>query len=411
MHRTIKIIATICAAFSLLVFASIVFFKFTIPNRINIVEGSNYAHQNIFGINILSFKSQKNVNNIQNRKNSENEAEIMLLNIIPIKKATIINSKRKYVVLGGDLFGIKMYTDGVIIVDVDDVETDDGIKNPAKNAGIKIGDIVKSVDGVTVTSTSHFSKILQNSKGKKIKITLLRNGKQITVNFKTLKEAYTGKYRAGLWVRDSAAGLGTISFYNPENNSFGGLGHAIYDVDTNEIMPLKYGEMCNVTINGVYKSSKGSIGELSGILDSESIGTVCINGETGVYGFSCCPQNDLIPVAVKQEVKEGKAQIVCTVNEKTEFYDIEITRIFSKPNSINKDMIIKITDNRLLSLTGGIVQGMSGSPIIQNGMFVGAVTHVFVNNPRQGYAILAEKMLETSTCQEMQKQEQLNKAS
>ena len=411
MHRIIRIFATICAVFSLLIFISILFIEFAIPNRINVVEGTDYYNKTFFGVDIINFKSQKNVNNIQSRHNSQSEAEVMFLNIIPVKKTTITNSKRKYVALGGEIFGIKMFTDGIIVADIDDVETEDGIKNPAKNAGIKIGDIIKAVDGVVVTSTSHFSKIVQNSKGKAIKIKLLRDGKEIVVYFKTLKEAQTGKYRAGLWVRDSTAGLGTISFYNPENNSFGGLGHAIYDVDTNEIIPLKYGAICPATINGVYKSSKGTVGELSGILSSNSIGRICVNCETGVYGFVNSPKKDLIPVAVKQEVKEGNAQIACTVNGKTEFYDIEITRIFYKPTSINKDMIIKITDDRLLNLTGGIVQGMSGSPIIQNGMFVGAVTHVFVNNPKQGYAILAEKMLETSTCQEMQKQEQINKAS
>ncbi len=410
MRKTIKVFATICAVISFLIFVSIIYLELSIPDRINLIEGKSYD-KTFFGMEILNFDFPKSVNRTQNEDVLENEAEVMLLNIIPVKKTIITNSKRKYVVLGGELFGVKLYTDGIIVVDIDDVETDDGVKNPAKEAGIKIGDIIKTVDGVAVTSTAHLTKILQNSNGKQLRICIERNGKSLEITFKTMKESQTGKYCAGLWVRDSTAGLGTVSFYNPENNSFGGLGHAIYDVDTNDIMPLKSGEMCLATINGIYKSTKGNIGELSGIISRNSVGTIHLNHETGVYGFTEIPTNSYIPVATKQEVKTGKAQLLCTVNDKKEYYDIEIIRIFKNPKSVNKDMIIKITDDNLLEITGGIVQGMSGSPIVQNGMLVGAVTHVFVNNPKQGYAIMAERMLETSTCQEMQKQEQFNKAS
>lgn len=400
-----------CATFSAIVFISIFAIDFLIPDKINIVDSNPYSEYDIFGFEILNFDSNHIVTKIQNNEFSDNETQVKLLNIIPVKKTVINNTKRQYVVLGGENFGIKIYTDGVVIVGMDCVETENGTKNPAKEAGFKVGDIIKTVDDVYIQSNSHFAKILQASNGKQLNIKIERQGREQNIRFMTLKEKNTNKYRAGLWVRDSTAGLGTISFYNPENGSFAGLGHGVYDIDTGKILPLGKGEVCSVTISDIYESKKGNVGELCGVLDSKTTGNLCINCEMGVYGFVTCPQKEKIPVAIKSEVKQGKAQIACSVNNKVEYYDIEITKVFSKSPSVNKDMIIKITDEKLIDITGGIVQGMSGSPIIQNGMLVGAVTHVFVNNPKQGYAILAEKMLETSNCQEMQKQKQINKAS
>ena len=411
MYRLIRIFSVVLSVLSVMIFALIFIFNFFIPDKITVIDSNPYSDYNFLGIELLNFQSQKNVNLIQNEKSKEDKIQVNLLNIIPIKETVISNSKRQYVVLGGECFGIKMYTDGVVVVDIDDVETEFGAKSPAKSSGIKIGDVIKKVDNIYIKSNSHFSKLLQESKGREMEFEIIRDGKKQKVKFNTLKEKDSNKYCAGLWVRDSTAGLGTISFYNPENNSFAGLGHAVYDIDTNKCLPLKNGEFCPVTINGIYKSDKGNVGELCGVLGNKVLGSLCINCDVGVYGFTTCPNKEQIPVAIKSEIKTGKAQIVCSVDNTTKYYDVEITRIFAKSNDVNKDMIIKVVDGDLIEKTGGIVQGMSGSPIIQNGMLVGAVTHVFVNNPKQGYAILAEKMLETSTCQEMQKHEQLNKAS
>lgn len=406
LHRLLRFSAIMLTFVSIVVFILIFLAELIIPDKITVVEDRPYETPKFFGIHFYQFDSDDEINVIMNEKNIENSSEIKILNIIPVKNTVITSIKRKYVTPGGELFGIKMYTDGVIVVDTDDVETDDGVKNPADDSGIKVGDIIKKINGISVSSTNHLSKLLQSSNGKKVKMTIERDGKELIVDYNTYKETVTGKYRAGLWVRDSTAGLGTITFYNPENGSFGGLGHAIYDVDTNELMPIKNGEISDATVNGLYKSSKGNVGELCGLLKSESCGKLCINSETGVYGFTKCRKSEQIPVAVNQEIEKGKAQIICTVNDETKYYDVEIMRIFSNSNSVNKDMIIKVTDEELIGITGGIVQGMSGSPIIQNGMLVGAVTHVFVNNPTQGYAIFAERMLETSTCQEMKRYEQ-----
>ncbi len=413
MHSFFKILSVAGALLCLLIYSIIYLGEQTIPDKITIIENEDYIFPNILGMNLYSLDSEKQVGvTLETVKASQNTSEIKFLNIIHVKNTVITNSKRQYVITGGEIFGIKLYTDGVIIVDIDEIETDKGLVCPAKESGIKVGDIIKSVNGKVITSSSHLSKILQESKGSEIKISLLRDNKMTEIKFKTVKEKDSGNYKAGLWVRDSTAGLGTVTFYNTENNTFAGLGHPIFDIDTNEIMPIKTGVMAEATISGLYKSSFGNVGELCGILTGESKGTLCLNDQTGVYGYCLTSKSDMLPVAVRQEVSEGKAQIRCTIdNAGPQLYDVEITKIYPNSSSINKDMIIKVTDEKLLNITGGIVQGMSGSPIIQNGMLVGAVTHVFVNNPKQGYAIFAERMLETSNMQDKVSSKDLQTAS
>ncbi len=412
MHSLFKFLAVACAIFCLFIYSIILLGEQIIPDKITIIENQNYNAPNLFGFSLYSIDSQKLVDAKIDNVKAETETEIKLLNIIPVKNTVITNSKRQYVVMGGEIFGIKLYTDGVIIVEIDEIETENGVVSPGKDAGIKIGDIVKTVNGKPVSSSAHLSKILQESKGSEIKISLLRNGKTVNIKFKTVKEKDSGNYRAGLWVRDSTAGLGTVTFYNTSNNTFAGLGHPIFDIDTNEIMPIKTGIMSEAYISGLYKSAFGNVGELCGTLTGKNLGTLSLNDQTGIYGYCLAKDNEKIPVAVKQEVREGNAQIRCTVDDTgPQYYDIEITKIYSNSSSVNKDMIIKITDKNLLDKTGGIVQGMSGSPIIQNGMLVGAVTHVFVNNPKQGYAIFAERMLETSNNQDKVDEKTLKTAS
>ncbi len=395
-----------------MIFSVIYLGEKSIPDNITVIENEEFNISNVFGINLFSMGDDSQLDTVMKSSINPHKTQIKLLNIIPVKNTTIKNEKRQYVVPGGELFGIKLYTDGVIIVDFEEIETDDGTVCPAKISNLKTGDIVKSINGISVISSSHFSKLLQESKGEKLKMSILRNDETIEIEFQTVFEKGTNKYRAGLWVRDSTAGLGTVTFYNKNNNTFAGLGHPIYDIDTNKIMPMKSGVMADVKLNGLNKSSFGKVGELCGTLTGKEKGVLFLNDETGIYGYSNYDKSTEIPVAVKTEVNEGKAKILCTVtNSEPQIYEIEIVKIYSNATSVNKDMIIKITDENLLNTTGGIVQGMSGSPIIQNGMLVGAVTHVFVNNPKQGYAIFAERMLETSNCQEIMTSEQLKNVS
>ena len=413
MHGFIKKLTVLCTVICLMIYSAIYVGEKTIPDNITVIENEDYNISDVLGMNLFSIGYKSQSDNVLKTSNlSQKLTEVKFLNIIPVKDTVIRNSKREYVVPGGELFGIKLYTDGVIIVDFEEIETKTGKTCPAKIADLKIGDIVKSINKISVTSSSHFSKLLQESKGKTVQMSILRNGKIINVKFDTVLEKESNKYRAGLWVRDSTAGLGTVTFYNQENNTFAGLGHPIYDIDTNEIMPMKSGVMAEVTLSGLNRSSFGKVGELCGTLTGKENGILILNNETGIYGYSFINKTTQIPVAVRTEIKEGKADIICTVKDsEPEIYEVEITKIYSNSTSVNKDMVIKVTDEELLETTGGIVQGMSGSPIIQNGMLVGAVTHVFVNNPKQGYAIFAERMLETSNNQKKISKEKLKDVS
>lgn len=398
MCNFFKFISAVCTALCVVVFSLVYVGQKSIPDKIITVENSSYEIKNIFGISLfrLNLQNEKEVVSGTARA-SQNEAEIELFNIIPVKTAEVTNSKRKYVVLGGELFGVKLYTEGVIVVDTDVVETENGKENPAEKAGLKVGDIIKYINNKKISSTKELTKEIQKSNGNKMNFTVVRNNRNITIEFKTYKEKSSGKYKAGLWVRDSTAGLGTVTFYNLSDNSFAGLGHGIYDVDTNEIMPMNSGEVFSAYVKGIYKSGAGSVGELCGVITGKAKGDLCFNNDMGVYGFTKTSKRDLIPVAVKQEVATGAAKIYCTLDDGgVKGYDIEIKKIFSNSDSVNKDMIIMVTDKSLIEKTGGIVQGMSGSPIIQNGKLVGAVTHVFVNDPTKGYAIFVEKMIDTA---------------
>ena len=206
-----------------------------------------------------------------------------------------------------------------------------------------------------------------------------------------------GQYRVGIWVRDSSAGIGTLTFFVPQYGMFAGLGHAVCDVDTGQILPLRQGEAVNVRIKGSYKGRSGTPGELCGIFTTEPIGPILRNTETGLYGETDALPSDTeaLPIALYYEVRQGEATILADVDENgPRAYRVEITKLFVNPDAHQKNLIVKVTDPSLIEKTGGIVQGMSGCPILQNGMIVGAVTHVFLNDPLQGFGVYAQTMLE-----------------
>lgn len=324
-------------------------------------------------------------------------AQIRLLGVIPVKSAKVTVTQRRYVVPGGDVFGIKLYTKGVVVVGIDTVQTESGALNPAGKAGLKAGDILLEINGNPVSRNRDIASAVESSGGKTLRLLIKRGSKEQTLQFTPVKADTDGKYKAGIWVRDSSAGIGTLTFCDPKTGMFAGLGHAVCDVDTGEALPLSGGEAVEATVKGCYPGVTGKPGELCGVFTDICIGSLLSNNGAGVYG--ACKQSNQnekqIPVALKSEVKEGKAQIIATVdgNEK-QYYDVEISKVYANEDSYKKNLIIKVTDPDLIARTGGIVQGMSGSPIIQNGMLVGAVTHVFINNPLQGYGIFAQSMLE-----------------
>jgi stage IV sporulation protein B len=292
-----------------------------------------------------------------------------------------------------------MFTNGVVVVGLADIKTDVGNFNPASEAGLKAGDIILSINGKTAGSNIDVEKAVENSGGKPVAMTVTRDGQKFSVSVQPIRSESDGLYKIGLWVRDSTAGIGTLTFYDPSGNCFAGLGHGICDADTGQLMPLLSGDIVPVTISGVTKGVKGTPGELRGYFsDDASIGSLGANVQTGVYGLMKSPlQGKPVKIAMKQDVQTGSAQICATINGCTpKTYQIEIEKIDYREGVESKNLVLHVTDPQLLAQTGGIVQGMSGSPIIQNGKLVGAVTHVFVNDPTRGYGIFAENMLTES---------------
>lgn len=305
-------------------------------------------------------------------------------------------SRRRYVGLGGDVFGIKMYTDGIIVIGIDSVSTPNGNSSPAEEAGIRIGDVITHINSKKVSSAPEMTQILEKSDGGEMILTVERSNETLSLKL-TPVLSIAGKYKAGLWVRDSSAGIGTITFYDDERASFAGLGHGVCDIDTGRIMPLSDGQAVRAKVNGYYKSSAGNPGELCGIFSDEQLGSLRANLESGIFGNLDYPSGaKQIAIALESEVHEGKAEIVATIDSSgPRHYEIEIIKVYPVSDRSTRNMIIKVTDTELIEKTGGIVQGMSGSPIIQNSMLVGAVTHVFVNEPSQGYGIFATRMAES----------------
>lgn len=392
MKKAIRIIDGIFALCLIIIYSFIVFGNIVLPDKIEAYSTKKIEYKSVYSVENNSLYQ---VDYQNSSKVSPVENDIKLLGIIPVKTTSIIQSKPKKVSVSGESFGIKLYTDGVIIVGIRDVETDKGKCNPAKEAGLEKGDIIIEINGKKVYSADSVTDILNDNNGKDYKITVKRNG-----NYKEflLKPAYSssqGCYKVGLWVRDSTAGVGTITYYDKSNNTVSALGHPITDVDTNEIMPILDGEAVRATVTKIYKSKAGEAGSLCCEFTNDIIGTLKKNCQSGIYGkYTCTLKNTYeYEVASPNEIVRGPVQILCTIDSgKAKFYNAQISRISYRENKKGKNMVVKITDERLLEKTGGIVQGMSGSPIIQNGKLVGALTHVIVDSPEKGYAIFAQDM-------------------
>ncbi len=296
-------------------------------------------------------------------------------------------SNNKKVILGGTPFGLKLFTNGVIVIEVAEKNS------PAKEAGIKVNDLIVKANGNDVTSNEQFKSIIESSHGRAIKLTIIRDKNEITKNIVPKKDQ-NNNYILGMWIRDSTAGIGTVTYFDPDNGTFAGLGHGICDKDTNILMPLRNGEIMSATISSCTKGTNSVLGGLNGYFESEKIGEITVNNGYGIYGkYDYTNNTRYIEVADNSEIDTGEATIVSTIEGKTpKEYNVEITKLnLSQKNGQN--MILKVKDEELISKTGGIVQGMSGSPIIQNGKLIGAVTHVFVNSPEKGYGISISNMM------------------
>ncbi len=326
--------------------------------------------------------------------------EAKLLGVIPVKTVSVSVLKKTSLVPVGKAFGVKLFTQGVMVVGMSSITTAEGDKNPAYEAGVRTRDIIISAGGKEVNTIDELSEVITRSGGQPVTLECQRNGAKFTASITAVKDAGDGQYKAGLWVRDSTAGIGTITFLQPDTGLFAGLGHGICDVDTGDIMPLMTGTVVAAEIHEVRKGERGLPGELRGVfLDDSVFGKLMGNSETGIFGKveSDTSQftGEALQPATYTEIEEGKAEILANVEGNlVERFEIEITKVYKNSGYTTKNMTIRVTDSRLLAKTGGIVQGMSGCPIIQNGKLVGAVTHVLVNDPTKGYGIFIENMLE-----------------
>ncbi len=330
----------------------------------------------------------------------EQSAELYLPFGVPVKTVTVRMVDRESVLVSGKPFGIKMFTDGLMVVGMSDITVNGRRVNPGKEAGLKVGDILVSVDGVPLTTNEQIGRLVAGSQGRRMLLRYKRDEQLQKTWLDPIISPADGKYHIGIWVRDSSAGIGTITYFDLENRTFTGLGHPVCDVDTGEILSLSSGEAVEASIVGCSPSRSGTPGELKGrFVCCREFATLISNTERGVFGRlteDCYPEGIIMPVALSHEVKTGRATILTTVDgTEPKEYDVKIEKVL-RGSTKGQNMIIKITDPELLGKTGGICQGMSGSPVLQNGRIVGAVTHVFVNDPTRGYGIFIENMLDAA---------------
>ena len=329
------------------------------------------------------------------------QMNVKLFGVMPLKQVNIQVIEDRMVIPAGVPIGIYVETEGVLVVDVGEFDGIDGLSCAPSKYIIQKGDYILKVEDEGVEGKKQFMDLIEEYGDEEVTLTVKREEEQMELKV-TPQKNRNGENKLGIWVRDNAQGIGTLTFVD-ENGNFGALGHGINDVDTSALMELGEGLLYKTNIIAVKKGAKGEPGELTGMIsysDKNVVGTIDDNTSAGIFGICDTAKMPLMeeahmfPIGLKQEIHLGEAQIISTVGDEREYYDIEITEVRLDHDNVNRGIVIKITDPRLLSMTGGIVQGMSGAPIIQNGKFIGAVTHVLVNDPTRGYGIFIENMLE-----------------
>ncbi len=327
------------------------------------------------------------------------EAELRLFGMFPVKTVSLTPLGPANVWVGGEPFGIRMLMDGVMVISLTEVQAPDGSRCPAADAGIRTGDIIESVNGKRISCNDDIQQAVAESGGKAVSVVVRHENVVKTVSVQPVYGSETRRWLTGMWVRDSTAGIGTVTYYTGVNHggqiSFAGLGHAVCDADTGSQIPLASGDVISVSVRDIVSGHAGKPGELLGRFDiGQSIGTLSANTSCGIFGtLTQPPQKQLsVPLGFRQDVSHGKAVMYTTLNGASpQPYSIEIEEIRGEDAAF-RNLVIHVTDPRLLEHAGGIVQGMSGSPILQNGRLIGAVTHVFVRDPTRGYGIFAENM-------------------
>lgn len=394
MKKAIRIFDVILFVICVVIFGVIIWGNAALPSGVVTYDGNSEPLAKVF-----TYTGKSTSLAVDKQTATPRRENLKLFGIIPVKEVTVTEKAEQKVMVSGEVFGIKLYTDGVIVVGIQEVQTDSGKKSPSGSAGIEVGDIIVAIDGENVYTSDQVQSILGANNGGSFEVKIKRGERYRDYTVTPVYCEREGCYKAGMWVRDSTAGIGTITFYNKQSGIFAALGHQINDIDTKEIMPMLDGEAVKATVSKIEKSTRGTTGSLECDFTNQTLGKLLSNTDCGIYGayaeISECAKE--YPVAAIQEVKKGKAALISTVEKgQPKKYEIEITHIGFNENNREKNMIVKVTDKDLIDKTGGIVQGMSGSPIIQNGKLVGALTHVIVGNPQKGYAVFAQTMAEES---------------
>ncbi len=408
----VSVLAVICASYIKVIL--------TIPSDMVLIEGEEYSYnidslfpisikadtEGILRINGNNFKSSYNHVDISkpvslsSDRNGSLKLDFRFFGLLPVRTVNVDVVSNKSLIACGNTVGVKLRLEGILVIGISDVQSSNQKIIPVKNTGIKPGNVITRINEKNVESIEELVSLVENNGGKPLRINYRAGNVIEEAMVSPVKSSEDNKYHLGLWVRDSTAGIGTLTFYDEKTGRFGALGHGITDIDTGTLMSVKSGEILESSILGVKVGKSGMPGELKGVFtEGTKLGTIQTNTEIGIYGkldklSSQRIDGKLYPVGVRADITEGPATILSNIDgKKIEEYDILIQKVSKQNLNGSKGMIIKITDQRLLNTTGGIVQGMSGSPIIQNGKIVGAVTHVLVNDPTRGYGIFIEAML------------------
>ena len=417
-HRVYQALLSAALAVSCLVLITMIYYYVdcSIPSVINVRAGQEESFR--LGVpatgEIISVSDQGSSNIPQGAVNidlsrtvtlkaameSSYQMQVKLFGFLSFKNVDIRVIEDQELIPVGAPIGIYVKTDGILVVGTGDFQGSDGVSYSPGKYILKSGDYIRKVNGETVTEKDEFIALVEASGGREMQLTVERGEELMEVKVTPVRDA-GGDYKLGVWVRDNAQGVGTMTYIDSMGN-FGALGHGITDVDTSTLMHMEGGTLYQTDIVEIQKGSAGNPGEMTGMIiysNDRILGDITENSVRGIFGV--CNQKALemgvreaLPIGLKQEIQEGPAQILCSVNGMTQYYDVEITAVRLDHDNVNRGIELTVTDPELLEATGGIVQGMSGSPIIQNGKFIGAVTHVLVQDSTRGYGIFIENMLE-----------------
>ena len=393
-------IKTILTIFFLIIIYMYVVNITQIPDDLIILRNEDLKFKTMPGLSIIETMRTFSLNK---ETKIDTSIEIQLLGKITLRNVELTTLDDIEVIPVGKIVGLKLYTNGVLVVGMSEIEDESSrLVKPYENTNIQEGDMIIEINGEEIESIQNLKTVVNNTSGNDVEIKLLRDGTTIVVsNIKPVKVS-KDEYKLGLWVKDAATGVGTMTYYEPKSNKFALLGHGITDADTNSLIYIDSGELVTSKVVSVKKGASGEPGEIRGtILKQKTIGKVNKNTNFGVFGeledltTLNIDTSKKYKIALRNEIKEGSAKILCSTDDsnKVQEYEIEIEKVYTDNDSNNKSMLIRITDDKLIEKTGGIIRGLSGAPIIQNGKFIGAVTNVLVSNPKIGYGIFADLMI------------------